>query len=484
MNTPSVLPATTRWLKIGIVALFFLGAATFLWTAAGLIGYPYDLMPGEGTAMRSVHTFLETGTLYATPAAGNAFTTTPGTPLYQLVVAVPAAVTGLSFGVGRAVSFTALVGVVALLFLLLREEEADDTVAGFFPLLVFGSFLALSTGLAARPTMLGIFLSLFGLYLYRTERYYAGTAGFLLALFTGPVFIAGFLSGLHFLLRRSNLSRGTLRETGFWEALDRARLPFTMLGLYVGSILLATVLLEAWSGAFLESVVLAIRGVGGVQWGLITLTHVTLLPLFGLALLYTAVFDDHLFGVYFLASLLIGFIQLIQGGATMNVMAEPFVAALLCVALLYKETSKLRSVILVLLILQIAVFFVMPLMPGTFFDRHAIPADNALADDYITATITPGDAYTGHPGYAWDTGGVFPPEPDSLGRMMAAGTVSAQEVDAFFRQRNYSRIIVSDQQLDMLPIREYLVESYRHLPPVERRSILWEDELRVFAWRG
>jgi hypothetical protein len=149
------------------VALFvlMLYGLMFAQHAVAMVRFPYQMDYGEGVELYMVSRLLGGLPLY-TSINQPPYHVGVYPPLYTLVVAPVAALTGLQYGAGRAVS-AALALVIAWLLGRMVYEETHRPWAGIVTgLLWLASHLVYSWAVLMRVDMLAIMLSLLGLYLF------------------------------------------------------------------------------------------------------------------------------------------------------------------------------------------------------------------------------------------------------------------------------------------------------------------------------
>src|SRR6185295_9486540 len=109
-----------RALSLLLAAAFL---ACYLAIALARIGYPYELEWMEGGMVEHVRRLVEGRAIYAEPSLE--FVSFLYPPLYYAVCAVPSVVLGTGFLPLRLVSFGSSLGVLALMFLLVRRETGE-----------------------------------------------------------------------------------------------------------------------------------------------------------------------------------------------------------------------------------------------------------------------------------------------------------------------------------------------------------------------
>ena len=161
------------------VALFvlLLYSLMFLQHAVAVVRFPYQMDYGEGLELYQAARLLHGQPLYG-DIRQPPYHVGVYTPLYSVVVAPIAAVIGLQYGAGRAVS-VALALVIAWLLGRMVYEETRKTWAGIATgLLWLASHYVYSWAVLMRVDMLALALALLGLYFFwhgyireRRERY-------------------------------------------------------------------------------------------------------------------------------------------------------------------------------------------------------------------------------------------------------------------------------------------------------------------------
>ncbi len=123
-------PAATGPTRVLRILLLVAGAwylLAFLMVAIARLSYPHELEWMEGNALAHIQRILAGLPLYHEPEL--AHLPNMYTPLYYYLSALVAAVTGPSFLPLRLVSFGSSLGIVALLFIMVRKETGDRTAA-------------------------------------------------------------------------------------------------------------------------------------------------------------------------------------------------------------------------------------------------------------------------------------------------------------------------------------------------------------------
>ena len=149
------------------VALFILMlyGIMFVQHAVAVVRFPYQIDYGEGVELYAVSRLLSGETLYGSinqpPYHVGVYP-----PLYTLVVAPIAALAGIQYGAGRAVSAVLALFIAWLLGRMVYEETHQPWAGIVTGLLWLASHLVYSWAVLMRVDMLAIALSLLGLYLF------------------------------------------------------------------------------------------------------------------------------------------------------------------------------------------------------------------------------------------------------------------------------------------------------------------------------
>lgn len=458
-----------RITAVMLASAVVVGAIIFVWTAADLFSSPYDLDYSEGFVIEDTQRLLSGEQFYPDPSLSNGFESVKYPPVYYLVLAGVSRVTGLSLPVGRTVNILATFLVVAMLVLIVHRRTGQKHL---IPLLFLAPFVTLFTGITIRVDMLALLLSLLGLYTFIGGRRYAATGLFLLAFFTKQSFVAGIVAAVVTLAWDVEWHEIL---TGRKQAVDAARPFLSITVLYLAGLGAGILASQLLLGAFVENVFLANASGVEVRWDLLNWVHVSFLPLFGLAAYYIYIHRDVLVGTYFGVSLVMMLLQMLRGGAWVYAAIEPVAAAVLAVSLLHVRTPPVRRYVAGILLLQVVIFLWAPPVSGPLHAVHTMDDVNRETDQRLAALATEDPpVYIEHVGYQLGSGDVSP-EIWGVYEQYTAGTVTGDELVAFFERRNYSRIITY-KRLEDLPIERYLKTHYRPEATMERRDMLLHRE--------
>ncbi len=112
------------WLRYLLLAAAIGFILLYVYVAISRMGYPYELEWQEGRALDHVARLLAGQSIY--PAPSLEFIPLTYTPLYFVVSALAALVTGVSFTTLRLVSFLSSIGVFCIIFAFIKRETANN----------------------------------------------------------------------------------------------------------------------------------------------------------------------------------------------------------------------------------------------------------------------------------------------------------------------------------------------------------------------
>ena len=137
----------------------------YCWKAYALITHPFELEHGEGIILRWSLMVAEGKSLYGPLSHNPPFVGCNYPPLFMLLTALPLKLTAASFLPGRLLGMIATVGIVLVIFGMIRRLGGDLLCAAFGALLYPLTLTVSALSMINRVDMLAVFLSTGGVYL-------------------------------------------------------------------------------------------------------------------------------------------------------------------------------------------------------------------------------------------------------------------------------------------------------------------------------
>lgn len=348
-----------------------------------VIIYPYQISYPEGFLLNQAQLIAQGRPIYNS-ITDYPFLVANYPPLYPYLCGLFVKLFGVSFAWGRIVSFISVIACAYLIYLIVKKETNQERFAWLSSLLFPASVFVYKIGAQGRVDMLGLALTLLGLWFaikhIDKKIMYLSILFFVAALFTKQTFAAApiaFAVYLFFL----NRTRGFLFIVITLLSYSIVFLVFN--ALTAGELYRHNILYNANPYSFLFAV---------KMYGSFLKTHLILFTL-SLAYMVFSPVKKHilsLFPIYFIVAALIAF-TVGKIGSNVNYFLELIAAASIMAGLCaheLAENTKAQLVIPALIIAQLILFAHMPFITGKTPSR----------DDHDTAQrisamiqITPGD---------------------------------------------------------------------------------------------
>ncbi|MFB6144880.1 MAG: hypothetical protein ABEJ99_00060 [Candidatus Nanohaloarchaea archaeon] len=459
-------------IEIAVLVLLLIGSLNFIYTAANLADYHYDLDYSEGFVIQDAGRLADSGNLYPEPDLSNGFQSVKYPPAYYVAFDALEPILGGGYLNGRVLNLMSTFLALAAIAGIIREKTGDDNA---LPLLFLVPFLTIFTGSTIRVDMLSLAFSLSGIYMFLTDRTRIAAILSVLALFTKQSFVAGAAAiGLILFLDTDwdhllELARGHKWKKLYYENRDLADFG----AVYAGSTLLLGGLILAIWPHFLDNILYSNLGGFSVRVDLINWLTLTFLPLSGLGIYYLYVVRDRLLGIYFGISTALMILQLLRGGAWVYSAIEPFAVLVIMTGILYSRIERFRPQINAVILFQLLLFFAAPIVSGTVFDVHKMPAMNSQADRKLSEAVRSADGpvYVEDVGFEIGTGKKLSPETWGVYEQYSNGHISRSELISYFQTQNYSAILAHKRLYD-LPLENYISNRYSLSSEVVRYDLL------------
>lgn len=188
----------------GFLLLGYFGV--YAWQAFRYIAYPYTIdLGGEGFVLNCAYQLAQGHHLYH-DISTYPFVVANYPPVYPLIYAPFIRLFGVSFAVGRAISFVSFLLIGFLVYRIVREITKDKAAAIVSSLFLFPALYVCGGTNLARVDALGLLFSFTGVCLvFRSENskmVYAAILFFLLAFYTKQSFVAAPIASFAFLFLR------------------------------------------------------------------------------------------------------------------------------------------------------------------------------------------------------------------------------------------------------------------------------------------
>ncbi|RLG17479.1 hypothetical protein DRN62_01075 [Nanoarchaeota archaeon] len=189
---------TLRWTSLAFSFIFFL---CFLCHSYLRLIYPYDITSADGFVLGFSLDFLQGKPIYTDVRTSLKPNVYP--PLYYLLCAPLLHLTGPSFLPGKLISFLSSLGTGLLLYFMLKERVRDPSLALTLTFSFFSFYYTFFWSTLPRPDMLGLFLSILGIYLFRRRRRWLASLALVFSLLAKQNYVSAPVSiFLYFLLNK------------------------------------------------------------------------------------------------------------------------------------------------------------------------------------------------------------------------------------------------------------------------------------------
>ncbi len=347
------------YVLLGIYILFYIVNSMLI------IIYPYQISYPEGFLLNQALAVAQGKTIYNSIAA-YPFLVANYPPVYPYLCGLFVKLFGASFAWGRIVSFLSVIACAYLIYLIVKRETDQERFAWLSALLFPGSVIVYNISTQCRVDMLGLLLSLSGLWFalknIDKKTIYLSIIFFVAALFTKQTFAAApiaFAVYLFFL----NRTRGFLFIV--ITILSYSIVFLVLNALTNGELYRHNILYNANPYSFLFAV---------KMYGSFLKTHLILFTL-SLAYMVFSPVKKHilsLFPIYFIVAALIAF-TVGKIGSNINYFLELIAVASIIAGLCANELMeniKAQLVIPALIIAQLILFAHLPFMTGKTPSRN------------------------------------------------------------------------------------------------------------------